>query len=176
MHIHINFLVLEADTAPRPHIGKFASSLSMAESDRHPDRRRTPSPAPTDYSAFVRATLAHHSRTSSSVDQSVLRKCLGLASSYLITDTTMNPDTGLSSWNIGFSQLIDVLVALHNRGELALDTVNAASKACSECWTVAGSWREMDAGRDTVRGVAVRLKGLLDENGKTYRGGRVYVP
>ncbi|KZT71572.1 hypothetical protein DAEQUDRAFT_755737 [Daedalea quercina L-15889] len=147
----------------------------MAETDRH--RARTPSPSPaTDYSAFVLSTLARHAHTSGSVDQRVLRKCLALASSYLITDTTMSPEHGLRSWHAGFGQLIDVLVALHNRGELELDTVNAASRACSECWTVAGSWREMDAGRESVRGVAMRLRGLLDENGKTYRGGRVYVP
>ena len=39
-----------------------------------------------------------------------------------------------------------------------------------------GAWREMEGGRESVKGVATRLKGLLDENGKTYRGGRVYVP
>ena len=138
---------------------------------------RTPSPSPpTDYGAFVLAALARHTETSGSIDQRALRQCLALASSYLITDTTMNPDHGHSNWSTGFSRLIDVLVVLHKRGELELDTFNAASRACSECWTVAGSWREMDAGRESVRGVAARLRGLLDENGKTYRGGRVYIP
>lgn len=88
----------------------------------------------------------------------------------------MNTERGLATWHIGFNRLIDVLVALHTRGELELDTVNDASKACSECWTVAGSWREMEGARESVRGVAARLKGLLDANAKTYRGGRIYIP
>ncbi|KZT05521.1 uncharacterized protein LAESUDRAFT_217445 [Laetiporus sulphureus 93-53] len=131
---------------------------------------------PSDYAAFVLHTLSRTARGSSAIDQRVLRRCLGLSSSYLVTDTTMNPERGLLSWRSGFSQLIDVLVALHARGELELETVNEASKACSECWTVAGAWREMEGGRESVKGVAARLKGLLDENGKTYGGGRVYVP
>ncbi|KAH9938139.1 uncharacterized protein B0H18DRAFT_965774 [Fomitopsis serialis] len=161
---------------PALHVSSLTCLLIV---QRQPTRRRTPSPSPsTDYGAFVLAMVAHHGRTSASgpIDQRVLRKCLGLASSHLITDTTMNPEHGLSSWHTGFQHLIDVLVALHNRGELELETVNAASKACSECWTVAGSWREMDAGRESVRGVAARLKGLLDDNGKTYRGGGCTLP
>ncbi|KAF9646004.1 hypothetical protein BDM02DRAFT_3189196 [Thelephora ganbajun] len=61
-----------------------------------------------------------------------------------MTDVTMNPTTGLASWNVGFNRLVDVMVALHRRGQLELSTVNAASKACSECWNVAGSWRNME--------------------------------
>lgn len=159
--------------------GSLQRALTCASSFQRqaPNPRRSPSPSPpTDYGAFVLAALARHTHTSGSINQRVLRQCLALASSYLITDTTMNPEHGLCNWHTGFNQLIDVLVVLHKRGELELDTVNAASRACSECWTVAGSWREMDAGRESVRGVATRLKGLLDENGKTYHGGRVYVP
>ncbi|EKM59046.1 uncharacterized protein PHACADRAFT_249218 [Phanerochaete carnosa HHB-10118-sp] len=115
-------------------------------------------------------------RATGSVDQRVLRQCLGLASSYLVTDSTMNPSGGLTSWNNGMNRLVDVLVALHNRGELELDTISAASKACSECWTTAGSWREVGEAKENVRAIAVRLKGMLDENGRTYRGGQVYVP
>ncbi|CCM01570.1 uncharacterized protein FIBRA_03630 [Fibroporia radiculosa] len=135
----------------------------------------TRSPA-TDYGAFVLQILPSMTRAAGSIDQRLLRQCIGLSSSYLITDTTMDTERGLSSWRIGFGRLIDLVVALHKRGELELDTVNEASKACSECWTVAGQWREMEAGRDSIRDVAARLKSLLDENGKTYRGGRVYVP
>lgn len=131
---------------------------------------------PTDYGAFVLQMLPRMSQPSGSVNQSVLRQCLGLSSSYLVTDTTMDPDRGLASWHTGFNRLIDVVVALHTRGELELATINDASKACSECWTVAGSWRDMEGGRDSVKGVAARLKTLLDQNGKTYRGGRIYVP
>jgi len=93
-----------------------------------------------------------------------------------MTDATMNPTTGLVSWNAGFNRLVDVMVALHRRGELELSTVNAASKACSECWNVAGSWRNMEDVRGCVKNVAAKLQGLLDENGRTYGGNRVYTP
>jgi hypothetical protein len=88
----------------------------------------------------------------------------------------MNPQLGMRTWTIGFHRLIDVAVALHHVGELELDTVNAASKACSECWTVARLWYALEPARETVKEVAVKLKKLLDENGKTYKGGKVYTP
>ena len=115
-------------------------------------------------------------RESKSVDQVLLRRCIGLSSSYLVTDTSMNPEGGMASWTIGFNRLVDVIVALHAVGELEFETVNQASKACSECWTVAGSWRGLDQAREGVRGVATKLKKLLDENGKTYKGEKVYTP
>lgn len=115
-------------------------------------------------------------RSSGGIDQKVLRHCIGLSSSFLVTDITINPEGGLHSWLTGFSRLVDVLAALHGRGELELETVSEASKACSECWSVAGAWREIGDSRECVREIAMRLKGMLDENGRTYRGGRVYVP
>ena len=57
-----------------------------------------------------------------------------------------------------------------------LETVNAASRACSECWTAAGNWRALESSRDAIRTIAGRLQRLLDENGKTFKGARVYVP
>ena len=91
-----------------------------------------------------------------------------------MTDVTMNPTTGLTSWGAGFNRLVDVMVALHRQGQLELGTVDAASKACSECWSVAGSWRSMEEARQCVRTVAAKLQGLLDENGSTFGGSRVY--
>jgi hypothetical protein len=88
----------------------------------------------------------------------------------------MNPTSGIVSWSAGLNHLVDILTVLHTRDELELETVNAASKACSECWMVAGNWRGMEECRDSVRRVAVRLKRLLDENGRTFGGERVYVP
>jgi hypothetical protein len=88
----------------------------------------------------------------------------------------MNPTGGIVSWSAGLNRVVDVLTALHTRGELELETVNAASKACSECWMVAGNWRGMEECREGVRRVAVRLKRLLDENGRSFGGERVYVP
>lgn len=141
----------------------------------HPPQPTPRSPS-TDYGAFVLSMLSRMNRAAGSIDQRLLRHCLALSSSYLITDTTMDPERGLAAWQNGLSRLVDVVVALHSRGELEVGTVNEASKACSECWTVAGSWREMDECREGVKAVATRLKRLLDENGKTYRGGRIYVP
>ena len=115
-------------------------------------------------------------RRSSTIDQDALRQCLGLSSSYLVSDTTMNPIGGIISWSAGLNRLVDVLTALHSRGELELETVNAASKACSECWTVAGNWTGLGEGKESVRRVAIRLKELLDENGRTFGGESVYIP
>lgn len=115
-------------------------------------------------------------RTNGAINQHELKQCLRLSSSFLVTDVTMNTETGMATWYTGFNRLIDVLIALHRRGELELETVSEASKACSECWTAAGSWREMQGCREGVQQIAVRLKSILDENGKTYKGGGIYVP
>jgi len=131
---------------------------------------------PTDFGAFVIQVLAQSTRKSQRLDQDVLRRCLGLASSFLVTDTTMQPDQGIDTWFVGFSRLIDILVALHARNELELETINAASKACSECWGAAGSWRGLEECREGVRAVAKKLQKLLDSNGTTYRGESVYAP
>ena len=125
---------------------------------------------PTDFGAFVVQVLAQSTRKSQRLEQDVLRRCLGLASSFLVTDTTMQSDQGIDTWFIGFSRLIDILVALHARNELELETMNAASKACSECWGAAGSWRGLEECREGVRAVAKKLQKLLDPNGTTYRG------
>ncbi|KZT24477.1 hypothetical protein NEOLEDRAFT_419951 [Neolentinus lepideus HHB14362 ss-1] len=133
------------------------------------------SPA-TSYGSFVVGILGRMTRDKGTIDQRILRQCLGLSSSYLLTDTSMNPETGVTTWTTGFHRIVDILVALHHRGELELETVNEASKACSECWSVSGAWKGMESCREGVRGVAAKLKGLLDENGKTYRGERIYTP
>ena len=131
---------------------------------------------PTNFEIYVVEALSSMTRRSFTIDQTALRQCLGLSSSYLVSDTTLNPTGGIMSWTAGLNRLVDVLIALHSRGELELETVNAASKACSECWTVAGNWRGLEECKETVRRVAARLKGLLDENGSTFGGERVYVP
>ncbi|KAJ7904537.1 hypothetical protein B0H14DRAFT_2310485, partial [Mycena olivaceomarginata] len=106
------------------------------------------------------------------LDQETLRTALALASSFLVTDTATNsdPHVGSDTWFVGLNQLIDLLVALHARDELEIETINAASKACSECWSVAGTWRGLEECREGVRKVGVKIKRLLDENGITYRG------
>ncbi|KII95176.1 hypothetical protein PLICRDRAFT_205452 [Plicaturopsis crispa FD-325 SS-3] len=131
---------------------------------------------PTDYSYFVNGVLARMTREKGAVDQLVLRRCLSLSASYLVTDHTMRPSHVLHTWSVGFNRLIDVVVALHKRTELELETINEASKACSECWSIAGTWRGFEECKETIRSIAAKLKELLDANGKTYRGERVYVP
>jgi hypothetical protein len=116
-------------------------------------------------------------RDSGAIDQAILRRAIGLASSYLVTDASTNSESGISTWQTGFSRLVDIVVVLHHRGELELETVNEASKACSECWSVAGTWRGMEDCRQGVREVAGKLKKLLDEpNRRTYKGQKVYAP
>ena len=132
--------------------------------------------APTDYGQYVVDILTKQNQLTGSVDRAVLEHCLSLSSSFLMTDVTMNPATGLATWNAGFHRLVDIMVALHRKGQLELSTVNAASKACSECWSVAGSWRNMEEVRQCVRNVATKLQSLLDENGRTYGGNKVYTP
>jgi hypothetical protein len=147
-------------------------NISQASSSTQPVQRQ-----PTSFENYVVEVLNSMTARSSTIDQDVVRKCLGLSSSYLITDTTTNPTEGMDSWCAGLSQIVNVLTALHSRGELELETINAASRACSECWTVAGNWRGLEeGGRECVRKVAIQLKSLLDENGRTYKGEAVYVP
>jgi hypothetical protein len=52
-----------------------------------------------------------------------------LASSFLALDTTLkeHPQDGIASWRLGWDRIIDLLTALHYRGELEVATMNAAS-------------------------------------------------
>ncbi|KAJ3836819.1 hypothetical protein F5878DRAFT_643255 [Lentinula raphanica] len=135
---------------------------------------------PTNYGKFVISMLKRMPRDTpdgdQSIDQAQLRKCISLSSSFLVTDTSMDPEHGINTWFMGFSRLIDVVIALHARGELDIEMMNAASKACSECWSAAGAWKGLEESREGVRKVVGKLKKLLDENGRTYRGERVYAP
>lgn len=110
------------------------------------------------------------------IDQRIIRAYLDLAPSHLVMDSSMNTESGITSWKTGFHRLVDVLAALNNRGELELETVNAAAKACSECWSVSGSWRGLEDCKDTVREIAEKLKNLLDPNGRTFQGQPIYTP
>jgi len=130
----------------------------------------------TDFGAFVINILARTSPKSETIDQNVLRRCIQLASSFLVTDTTTNPERGISTWSVGFCRLVDLVVILHTRNELELETVSAASKACSECWTAAGNWPNLNECRNRIRDMGGRLKKILDTNERTYRGERVYAP
>lgn len=130
----------------------------------------------TDFATYVIEVLSHTTRESQPLDQDVLRQCLGLASSFLVTDVTMNPDQGMKTWTVGFNRLIDLVVALHAINALQVETIDAASKACSECWSAAGAWRGFEECKEGVRAVATKLKKLLDPDGTTYRGHAIYAP
>src|SRR5437660_4558678 len=95
---------------------------------------------------------------SGSIDQAVLKRAISLASSYLLSDTSTNPESGIVTWQTGFNRLVDVVVVLHHRDELELDTFNEVTKACAECWDVAGTWRGMEECRQGVKEVAAKLK------------------
>ncbi|TFK28724.1 hypothetical protein FA15DRAFT_652472 [Coprinopsis marcescibilis] len=130
----------------------------------------------TDYATFVTDALSISSAESSKkkspgIDQEKLRECLYLASSFLITDTTMDQNaSGLNTWTDGLSQLVQLVVVLHRRNELEAATVSAVSKACRECWAVAGSFQGLEDCRRKVREFGTRIKGILDEGGITYKG------
>ena len=130
-----------------------------------------------DFHTAVVNSLGAMTRTSGSIDQTMLRRLLMLTPAYLIMENTINSDGGLARWSAGFNRLVDVVLALHKKEQLETETVNEASKACSECWSVSGTYRgaTMD-GRDVVRGIGVRLKTILDADGRKYRGERVYAP
>lgn len=130
-----------------------------------------------DFQNAVLNALGAMTRTSGSIDQTKLRHLLMLTPAYLVVDNTINSEGGLARWSAGFHRLVDVLLALHAKEQLELETVNEASKACSECWSVSGTYRGLTAeGREVVRGIAARLKTMLDRDGRKYRGERVYAP
>jgi len=107
-----------------------------------------------------------------------VRECLELASSFLVSDLTMNPERqqGLNVWYTGFKQLVDLVVVLHRREQLDVATLNVATRACSECWTAAGNWRDLEDCRSCIREAAGKLRGILDPNSRTYRGMTVLFP
>jgi hypothetical protein len=128
---------------------------------------------PTDFAELVVHVLAHMSRKGGGIDQPKLRHCLGMAPSYLLADTCTSTN-GFATWSTGLSRLVDVMTGLHARNELELATMDAAARACAECWGIAGTWKGMGYGREGVRAVALKLKTMLDQNGQTYRGEMIY--
>src|SRR5216684_8863332 len=121
--------------------------INIQQSPTQPVQQQT---QPTSFETYVVEVLNSMTARSSTVDQDTVRQCLMLSSSYLITDTTTNPTEGMNLWCAGLSRLVDVLTALHSRGELELETVNAASKACSECWTASTTWRGLDECKESI--------------------------
>jgi hypothetical protein len=130
-----------------------------------------------DFQSAVVNVLGAMTRSTGSIDQTMLRNLLMLTPAYLIVDSTISSEGALERWASGFNHLVDVLLALHTTEQLETATVNEASKACSECWSVSGSYRGITADtREVVRGIGARLKTILDADGRKYRGEHVYAP
>ena len=72
---------------------------------------------------------AFHLRMLNDYTQAQLRTYIMLASSFLALDTTLkeHPQDGIANWRLGWDRIVDLLTALHYRGELEVATVNAAS-------------------------------------------------
>ncbi|QRV72749.1 hypothetical protein RhiJN_00763 [Ceratobasidium sp. AG-Ba] len=130
------------------------------------------------YEQYVVRVVSQMTKEKGAIDQVSLRNTMGLAPSYLIIDTTTlsSSAVGIQTWASGFHKLVDIMLALHTRDELELDTVNIASQACSECWTMTCSFNGLEDAKSGVRSIAARLQSILDPNGVTYRGEKVYVP
>ncbi|KAH8830926.1 hypothetical protein DL96DRAFT_1594842 [Flagelloscypha sp. PMI_526] len=111
------------------------------------------------------------------IDQPLLRQCLLLSASHLITDSTTRWSTqsGIDAWLVGFERLVDIVVALDAKDDLELETLDAASRACHECWQLGTNYGLAES-RNGVRKVATKLKSILDESGRSYRGQAVWVP
>ncbi|KAF8529029.1 hypothetical protein BU17DRAFT_37396 [Hysterangium stoloniferum] len=130
-----------------------------------------------DFHSAVNNTLSNMTRTSGVIDQTTLCRLLSLTPAYLILDTTINSQGGLGRWSDGFDCLVDVLLALHKKEQLETNTISEASKACSECWSVVGSYSGLPSeSREVVRRIGSRLKTILDKDGFRYRGERMYAP
>src|SRR5258708_23282049 len=138
--------------------------INIQQSPTQPVQQQT---QPTSFETYVVEVLNSMTARSSTVEQDPVRQCLMLSSSYLITDTTTNPTEGMNSWCAGLNRLVDVLTALHSRGELELETISAASKACSECWTVAGNLRGVEGSKARAGRAAGLLQTLLEYHGRT---------
>ncbi|KDN50939.1 hypothetical protein RSAG8_00568, partial [Rhizoctonia solani AG-8 WAC10335] len=141
----------------------------------HPSK---PSPKPVSYEEYVTRVTAVMTKEKGSLAESSLCRTVGLAPSYLILDTTTlsSSTAGIQTWASGFHRLVDIMLALHKREELRLDTLNCASQACSECWTMTCAFQGLQDARAGVRSIAARLQSILDPNGIEYKGDKVYVP
>ena len=130
------------------------------------------------YEDYVVRVISLTTKEKGLIDQVSIRTTVGLASSYLILDTTTlsSSSMGVQTWMRGFHKLVDVMLALHTLGTLELETVNTASRSCSDCWSLTSSFAGLEEARAGVRGIAARLQGILDPNGTEYKGEKVYVP
>ncbi|KAH7343826.1 hypothetical protein B0J17DRAFT_713983 [Rhizoctonia solani] len=136
-----------------------------------------PPPKPVSYDEYVIRVTALMTKEKGRSTRPPCRTVV-LAPSYLILDTTTLSSTtaGIQTWASGFHRLVDIMLVLHKREELQLETLNCASQACSECWTMTCAFQGLQDARAGVRSIAARLQSILDPNGIEYKGEKVYVP
>ncbi|CEL59525.1 hypothetical protein RSOLAG1IB_03458 [Rhizoctonia solani AG-1 IB] len=129
------------------------------------------------YDEYVIRMTALMTKEKGSIDQTSLCRTVGLAPSYLILDTTTlsSAAAGIRTWASGFHRLVDIMLVLHKRDELQIETLSRASQACSECWTMTCTFQGLEDARAGVRSIAARLQSVLDPNGIEYKGEKVYV-
>lgn len=105
-----------------------------------------------------------------SIDQDVLRQCIRLSSSFLLTDSTMNAETGIQTWFTGMNRVVDIVLALDRKDILEVATMTEVSRACTECWATAGAFPGIADCRTHVRDFGIKLKKLLDPGSNSYKG------
>ncbi|KZO98185.1 hypothetical protein CALVIDRAFT_479224 [Calocera viscosa TUFC12733] len=111
------------------------------------------------------------------VDQTLLRRWLTLTPTFLLLDSSSHPSpSGLLSWQLGLQALINLMLALHTRNQLEWETMNAASRALAECWSICLCWTGMELAKGAVQGAGGKLKAVLDRDDPTRYKGRPLYP
>lgn len=143
-----------------------SSSPPTSSPNRHPlpsSSASTATPRSTTAPSSSSQPPAPSSSSGLSIDQDVLRQALRLASSFLLTDCTLNPELGLETWAIGLGRLVDIVLALHHTGVLEVETMRVASAALRECWVAGGSFPGLEDSRIRIREDGQKLQKLLDD-------------
>ncbi|KAF5333126.1 hypothetical protein D9611_002594 [Ephemerocybe angulata] len=149
-----------------------AQSTSTSESSTSPTPSSTPSTSSQEAksAAPIDATPPSQPTPGSSIDQDLIRQSLRLASSFLLTDSSMNPETGLETWSIGLGRLIDIILSLHRANALEVETMREAASTLRECWTAGGNFPGLEDSRKRIREDGQKLKNLLDDKQQIYKG------
>jgi len=132
-----------------------------------------------NFNEAVLRILSRMTQSKGTIEQASLRHVIALAPSYLVVDSTTQatPADGVNQWALGFNRLCEVIIALHRKSELEIETLNEASRACAEAWSICDSWRGFDSGRNVIGNISTRLReNVLDADGVSYKGQEVYVP
>ncbi|KAJ3539780.1 hypothetical protein NMY22_g4586 [Coprinellus aureogranulatus] len=150
-------------------------STPSTMSTRQQSHPSPPSPLPTSIPISTPSSSSPPSTPPSgmSIDQDILRQSLRLASSFLLADSTLNPELGLETWATGLGRLVDIVLALHQIDALEVETMCVAATALHDCWVAGGTFPGLEASRIRIREDGQKLKKLLDDpNRKIYKGQR----